>query len=255
MAFAHKVAIITGASSGIGWALAKALAQEKCLVGVIARRQPQLEALTEEIRRDGGRAAWAVADVRERPQILAAIARLRHELGPVDLLIANAGVGQPTTVDPFNVSEVENMFRVNTLGVIYSFEGVLPEMLQRQQGHLAAISSLGAYKGLPGESAYCASKAAVNVFLDSLRVQLRPRGIAVTTICPGFVDTPMIANEPHPKPFQMSPAQAARYIVRALRQRRKVYNFPWQVRFLMRLAAWAPDWLLGWVFNKVKTPG
>ena len=96
MSFAKKVAIITGASSGIGWALAKVLAEEKCLVGVIARRQARLEALTDEIRQAGGRAAWAVADVSDRQQTLAAIANLRVELGPIDLLIANSGVGYPT---------------------------------------------------------------------------------------------------------------------------------------------------------------
>ena len=83
------------------------------------------------------------------------------------------------------------MIRVNLLGVVYAIEAVLPEMLKRGQGHLAAVSSMAAYKGLPGESAYCASKAAVNTYMEGLRIQLRHRGLAVTTICPGFVATPM----------------------------------------------------------------
>jgi len=252
MSFANQVAVITGASSGIGWALAKVLAEEKCLVGVIARRQARLEALTDEIRQAGGRAAWAVADVSDRQQTLTAIANLRVELGPIDLLIANSGVGYPTKLEPMNVPEVEDTFRVNVLGVVYAIEAVLPEMLQRQHGHLAAMSSLGSYKGLPGESAYCASKAAINIYMEGLRIQLRTRGIAVTTICPGFVDTPMIAGEAHPKPFQMTADRAARLIVRALRKRRKVYNFPWQTSFLMRLTRWAPDWLMGWIIGNAK---
>lgn len=255
MSFANQVAIITGASSGMGWALAKVLAEQHCQVGLLARRQEKLEALTAEIRHAGGRAAWAVADVSDRHQTLNAIAGLRQELGPVDLLIANSGVGQPTTVEPLNVPEVEHMFRVNTLGVIYAIEGVLPEMLVRGRGHLAAVSSLAAYKGLPGESGYCASKAAVNVYLEGLRIQLRHRGIAVTTICPGFVETPMIEHDTHPKPWLMSADKAARKIVRALRKKRKVYNFPWQTSFLLRFAGWAPDWLVARVFGRVKPPG
>jgi short-subunit dehydrogenase len=159
-------------------------------------------------------------------------------------------VGAPTLLEPFNVTEVEKMIRVNLLGVIYSIEAVLPEMLQRGQGHLAAVSSLGAYKGLPGESAYCASKAAVNTFLEGLRIQLRGKGIAVTTICPGFIKTPMTDVNNFKMPFLMSADKAAGRIVRALKRRRKVYNFPWQTTFLMKLTRWVPDWVLARTMRK-----
>src|SRR5262245_16970444 len=189
--FANQVAVITGASSGIGWALAKVLAKEGCKVGLVARSKDKLDVLAAEIRQAGGTAAVADADVSDRARTVAAVHEVRDQLGPVDLLIANAGVGAPTLLDPLNIDAVEKMFRVNVLGVIYSIEAVLPEMLKRRSGHLAAVSSLGAYKGLPGESAYCASKAAVNTYMEGLRIQLRDKGVAVTTICPGFVKTPM----------------------------------------------------------------
>lgn len=244
MSLAGQVAIITGASSGIGWALARKLSAEGCKVGLVARRREQLAELAAGIEKSGGAAAFAVADVTERDQIDAAIREVAARLGPIDLLIANAGVGAPTVVEPFNVGDVEKMFRVNVLGVIYSFAAVLPPMLERHRGHLAAISSLAAYKGLPGESGYTASKAAVNVFLDGLRVQLRSKGIAVTTICPGFVQTPMTDPNEFKMPWLLSADEAARRIVRALRRKRKVYNFPWQLSLLMKLSRWAPDWLL-----------
>ena len=129
MAFANQVAVITGASSGIGWELAKLLAAQKCAVGVLARRRENLRRLTDEIRQAGGRAAYAVADVSQRQQTLDAIGALRRELGPVDLLVANSGVGQPTPLEPMDTPLVENMIKVNLFGVIYSIEGVLPEML------------------------------------------------------------------------------------------------------------------------------
>lgn len=244
MSLAGQVAVITGASSGIGWALARSLAAEGCKVGLVARRREQLADLAGQIEKAGGSAAFAVADVAERTQTVAAIHDVAARLGPVDLLVANAGVGAPTTVEPFNVGDIEKQFRVNVLGIVYSIEAVLPQMLQRRRGHVAAISSLAAYKGLPGESAYTSSKAAVNVFMDGLRVQLRSKGIAVTTICPGFVQTPMTETNEFKMPWLLTADEAAKRIVRALKRKRKVYNFPWQTVLLMKCARWAPDWLL-----------
>jgi short-subunit dehydrogenase len=244
MAFANQVAVITGASSGIGWAVAKELAGRGCHVGAIARREDRLQVLVDEMRAAGGTAAYAVADVADRVQILEAFRTLRKQLGPIDLMLANSGVGLPTPLEPQNVPQVESMFRVNTLGVVYAIEAVLPEMLQRGRGHLAAVSSLAAYMGFPGESAYCASKAAVNVYMEGLRIQLRSRGIFVTTICPGFIATPMTAVNEFKMPWLMSAEKAALKIVRALEKRRKVYNFPWQTTLFTKISAWMPDWVI-----------
>jgi short-subunit dehydrogenase len=250
MTFANQVAVITGASSGIGWALARALAGEGAKVGLVARRGEQLAALAEQVRQAGGSAAYAAADVVDRAQTVAAIRAVAGQLGPVDLLVANAGVGAPTVLEPLNVPDLEKMYRVNVFGVMYAIEAVLPEMLQRGKGHLAAVSSLAAYKGLPGESGYSSSKAAVNNFMEGLRIQLRGRGIAVTTICPGFVRTPMTEVNKFHMPFLLSADEAAARIVRALRRRRKVYNFPWPMALLMRLTAWLPDWALARAMGK-----
>jgi short-subunit dehydrogenase len=248
VAFTNQVAIITGASSGIGWELARELARQQWAVGVLARRQDKLEALVNEITATGGRAAFAVADVAERAQTVAAIQSLRHQLGPVDLMIANSGIGIPTDLEPLNIDEVVKTFQVNTLGVVHAIEAVLPEMLARGQGHLAAVSSLAAYLAIPGESAYCASKAAVNVYMDALRVQLRGRGVHVTTICPGFIETPMTSVNHFKMPWLMKADRAAQLIVRALSRKKKVYNFPWQTTMLIKFANWMPDWVLARVF-------
>jgi short-subunit dehydrogenase len=244
MPFAGQVAVITGASSGIGWALARELAAHGCKVGLIARRQEKLRALAGDIGQAGGIAATAAADVGNRVQTVGAIRGLAEQLGPIDLLIANAGVGMPTKLDPMNIADIEEMFRVNILGVVYAIEAVLPEMLRRGRGHLAAISSLAAYKGMPGESAYCASKAAVNYYLEGLRIHLRDKGVAVTVLCPGFVRTPMTAANEFHMPWLLEADEAARRMVRALERRRKVYNFPWQTALLMKLTRWLPDWVM-----------
>jgi short-subunit dehydrogenase len=244
MSFANKVAVITGASSGIGWELAKVLAGRGCAVGLLARRLDRLEALAAEIHAAGGKAAVAPANVAERHPTVAAIHMLRERLGPVDLLVANSGVGLPTQIEPMNMDEVDNMIKVNYLGVVYAIEAVLPEMLKRNSGHLAAVSSLAAYKGMPGESAYCSSKAAVNVYMEGLRIQLRSRGIAVTTVCPGFVKTAMTAVNEFPMPWVITAHKAAEKIARALAKKKKVFNFPWQTTLLMKLTRWAPDWIM-----------
>jgi short-subunit dehydrogenase len=244
MHFANRVAVVTGASSGIGLALAKLLASQGAKVGIVARRQDVLERISKDIEQRGGSCALVAADVGDRRQILAAIHRIAGQLGPIDLLIANAGIGMPTLLDPMNVSDIEAMFRVNMLGVVYSVEAVLPEMLARRQGHLAAVSSLAAYKGMPGESAYCASKAALNTYMEGLRIHLRDRDIHVTIICPGFVRTEMTSANKFHMPFLLEADEAAKRIVRALARRLKVYNFPWQSSLLMRMARWAPDWAL-----------
>lgn len=242
--FRDKCVVVTGASSGIGHALAVSLALQGARVGLIARRAPLLEELVETIRSQAGTAAFATADVSDRQHLLAATQRLRDVLGPIDLLIANAGVGTPTLLNPVNIADVEKMVQVNLLGTVYAVEAVLPEMLARRSGHLAAISSLAAFKGLPGESGYCATKAAINVYMEGLRVQLREYQIPVTVACPGFVETPMTAINDFPMPFVMSAAKAAEHILWAIRKKKKMYRFPRRLSLITRLLGGMPDWLV-----------
>jgi short-subunit dehydrogenase len=236
--------LLTGASSGIGRAMAVRLGAAGARVGLVARRQELLEELAATIRSAGGTAAAAPADVSVRAEMQAAARAIRTALGPIDLLIANAGVGTPTLLEPVNIGDVERMIQVNVLGTIYAIESALPEMLARKSGRLAAVSSLAAFKGLPGESAYCASKAAVNVYLEGLRIQLREHGIGVTVACPGFVATPMTAVNDFPMPFLMSADQAAAHVLWAIHKRKRLYRFPRRMSWLTRLLGWLPDWMV-----------
>lgn len=240
-----RVAVVTGASSGIGRALARQLAVENLRVGLIARRQEALDELATQIKDKQGSAYAAAADVGDREALRRAVRAIEESLGPIDVMVANAGLGVPTRLDPLNIAEVEATFRVNLLGVIYSIEAVLPGMLRRGAGQIVAVSSLAAEKGLPGESAYCASKAAVNVYLEGLRIAVRKRGIAVTTVCPGFVDTTITPMDAAATPFQISADQAARRITRAiLRRQQGVIRFPWPMAALMAILRRLPDSLV-----------
>ena len=239
------VAVVTGASSGIGRATAVRLAERGYRVGLLARRRAELDSAAEDIRGAGGRAFVAAADVTDLEALKGAVDAIERDLGPVDLLVANAGFAAPTRLDPLNVAEVETTIRVNLLGVIYSVGAVLPGMLARGRGHLLAVSSLAAFKGLPGESAYCASKAGVNAYMEGLRIALRRRGVVVTTVCPGFVRTAMTESAPmdtSATPFEMSADAAARRIVRAAtRGRGGLVRFPAAMAWVTDVVARLPD--------------
>jgi NAD(P)-dependent dehydrogenase (short-subunit alcohol dehydrogenase family) len=231
------VALITGASSGIGRALAVCLGATGYRVGLIARREPLIQEASDQIKRAGGFASAAPVDVSDRDSLVAAVAQLESQLGPTDIMVANAGYGAPTHLDPLNVTDVEQTFRVNLFGVVYSIDCVLPGMLARKRGQIVAISSLAAFKGLPGESAYCASKAAVNAYTEGLRIALRDKGIIVTTVCPGFVQTDMTPMD-SASPFAMTADEAARRIAKIIASRRSgVVRFPLPMAILTSLIA------------------
>jgi short-subunit dehydrogenase len=249
---AGPVVIVTGASSGIGRALALRLGSEGYRVGLIARRRDELEDVASRI----AVAVPVVADVGDRAALRASIAEVESRLGPAAVMVANAGFGMPTHLDPLNIADVEETIRVNLMGVIYSVEAVLPGMLARGRGHLLAISSLAAFKGLPGESAYCASKAAVNAYMEGLRIALRTKGVVVTAVCPGFVQTAMAPMDSLATPFLMSADAAAWRIARLIARRRGgVARFPLPMSLLTSLIARLPDAVVARLLRVEADPG
>lgn len=193
MGFEGQVTVVTGASSGIGAALARQLGEAEARMGLIALPGTGLEEVAEGIRAKGGTAVAVEADVSDRTAFGTALERLTNELGPIDLLILNAGIGMHTPASAFSSDDIERLLRVNLLGVIYGIEAVLPKMIERRQGHIVGVSSLSSYRGGPFVSGYIATKAAVATLLEGLRVELRVMGtgVTVTTVRPGFVRTPM----------------------------------------------------------------
>jgi short-subunit dehydrogenase len=242
--FDQKAVVITGAAGGIGSELATQLAAQGCRLGLISRREDRLSELCDQITATGGEAFYALANVDDRNQVVTAVETVRKQLGRVDMLIANAGIGDPDVIEPFATERFERLMQVNWFGLLYSIEAVLPEMLERGDGCLVAVSSLRAYRGLPGFAGYGASKAAINKLMEGLRVELSERGIQVTTLCPGFVQTAMTEGKDFPKPWMMQPADAARRMIDAIRRQRKVHNFPWQLNVMTRLGQVMPDWVI-----------
>jgi NAD(P)-dependent dehydrogenase (short-subunit alcohol dehydrogenase family) len=247
--FSGRVALITGAGGGLGRQLALTLAGAGAAIAAIDLAAEPLAKLAEAL--PGKPVAWAVADVTDRAALTAAVHDLVGRLGPVDLLVANAGIGLETSAVEFRAADIEAQVRVNLIGVANSVEAVLPGMLERQRGHLVGISSLASYRGLPKMAGYCASKAGLNALLDSLRLELRPHGIAVTTICPGWIRTALTANIRVPKPYLLEVEDAARHIVEAVRRRRPFYAFPPPAARRVRLLRWLPAGLSDWALRRV----
>ncbi len=229
------VAFITGASSGFGRGLALRLARRGWSVGLAARRVERLQEVAAEVEAAGGRAVVCPCDVAERDQVLDAAARTAEAFGPVDLLFASAGVDWPTRVRSLDGSEVARMLSVNFLGAVYAAEAVLPSMLERSTGRIAVAASLAGYGGLPFTASYCASKAALDKFFESLRIDLRGTGVGVTVLTPGYVKTELTADNRFEMPFLMDLEPALDRMERAIFAggRRVGFPFPlWIQAFL-----------------------
>ncbi len=243
----NRVALITGAGSGLGRQLALRLANEGVVIAAVDLKDEPLQSLAAQLQGKG--IGWAVADVTDRAGLHAAVVQLEKKLGPIYLLVANAGIGMENSALAFRACDFEAQLRVNTIGVANSVEAVLPGLLLRREGHVVAISSLASFRGLPKILGYCASKAGVNALMDGLRYELRPHGIAVTTICPGWIDTPLTAHVGIPREELIPVDVAARRIVRIIQRRQAFAAFPtgpaWVLRLLRNLPVRWSDAILG----------
>jgi short-subunit dehydrogenase len=207
--------VITGASSGIGRALAFEYAAGGARVALAARRAEQLEITLHGVRQRGG----------------------------LDMVIANAGFGGQQHASRVQWSDISPMIRTNVDGAMATLLAAVPIMMARSSGHLVGISSLAGRRALPESAAYCASKAALSAFLESLRIDLHRAGIRVTDVQPGFVATAITANAKHPTPLLWPADRAARFIARRLERSPPIVAFPWPLALLTALGRRIPAWL------------
>lgn len=245
--WSNKVVFITGASSGIGQALSVELARRGASLGLLARRAEMLDLIVVEVEKAGGHALAIPADVTDASAVRKAVDALQAKFGKLDVLIANAGVGATTDAKDLRAEDVAHLININLLGVVNCVTSVLPRMVEKGSGHLVAISSLAGYRGLPKSGAYCASKAAVSAFFESLRLDLAGTGVAVTIIHPGFIKTPLTAGRHADMPFLMELDDATRKIIHAIERRKKSYAFPWQLATIVRIGMVLPIALYDWI--------
>ncbi|MDQ3749928.1 MAG: SDR family NAD(P)-dependent oxidoreductase [Acidobacteriota bacterium] len=244
MFWKDKVVFLTGASSGIGEALALAMAKRGATLGLLARREELLKELAEKCERNGGKARYFAVDVTDAKSVAEAAESLQNEFGKVDILIANAGIGgnnsETRNLNPQAVAQVIN---INLLGAVNAVSAILPAMLENKNGQLIAISSLAGFRGLPKSAAYSASKAGMTAFFESVRLDVQTKGVAVTIIQPGFIKTPLTSGRNNKMPFLMELEDAIPLFLRAIEKRKKFAAFPWQLATFVRLGKIFPAWL------------
>lgn len=234
--------LITGASSGIGEALALAYAAPEVSLALGGRDAGRLAAVAGRCAERGAAVESAAVDVGDRESMAAWIAAI-DQGAPLDLVVANAGIsGGPGSVDEIE-ARTRAIFAVNIDGVLNTLHPAIPLMCGRGRGQLAIVSSMAGFQGLPGAPAYSASKAAVRVYGEALRGWLRPRGVGLSVVCPGFVRSRITEGNRFPMPFLMDADRAARTIVRGLARNRGLIAFPWPLYALVRLGAALPPGL------------
>ncbi len=242
---------LTGASSGIGEALARHYAGEGATLGLFARRAGELDRLAASL----APAVIAVypGDVRDAVALQAAADDFLARFGIPDLVIANAGISRGTlTEERGDQAAFRAVFDTNVLGMVHTFMPFIAAMRGARSGVLAGVASVAGFRGLPGSGAYSASKAAAITYLESLRVEMSGSGVAVVTLCPGFIATPMTRHNPYWMPFILPPDKAARLMARAMARGRRFYVLPWQMAWVGRVLRVVPRPLFDRLFAGAK---
>jgi short-subunit dehydrogenase len=232
---------ITGASTGIGAALARHYADADSVIGLFARRRDLLEKLAVSFP---GESAIYPADITDTPALEAAAKDFLARYGTPDLVIANAGISIGTHGDEIqDVDKLRRVLEVNVTGLAATLAAFAPAMRAAGKGTLCGIASVAGFRGLPGAGAYSSSKAAAITWLEALRTELSGSGVSVVTICPGYIDTPMTQVNKYRMPFLISADDAAKCFARAIAARRRLAVIPWQMAIISPLMRAMPGWL------------
>lgn len=246
---------MVGASSGIGEGLALELARRGAIVALSSRRGELLTALVERIRGVGGRAEAFPLDVLNLEQVKVARARIEETLGPLDIVISNAGNHIPTRPLKFDAAEYRSIMDLNYGGMMHVLEATLPGLIERKRGRFIGVASLTGYRGLPSAEAYGASKAAMINFLEALRFQMAEVGVGVTVINPGFVKTPLTDKNKFAMPFLIDTSKAARIICDGIERERKEIAFPFPFSLFLKLGRIVPypiyEWCVGQIWKRM----
>lgn len=248
-----RVIYITGASTGIGAALAKSYAGPNTILCLLANADMnKLTGVAEDCERRGAKVQKFLADVGDRGRMHAITSEILEKFGLPSIVIANAGIG-PADPDEYVNSELaDRAMAVNYFGTINTFAAFIEPMKERRAGQLVAISSVSALRSTPNSGIYSASKAAVNMWTEGLRFKLRPFGISVTTICPGFVQTSMTEKNSFVMPGIIDADQAAKIIKQAVNKRKSRYYMPFMARCMWRTFYYMPDSLYDMMMSFAK---
>lgn len=235
--------VISGASSGIGEALARHYDAPGNVLGLLSRREPQVSVV--------GTKVFYPVDVTDTASQARAAEDFLRRFGAPDLVIANAGIGVGTHGDDLaDIEKLRRILAVNVSGMAATLAAFAPPMRAAGHGTLVGVASVAGFRGLPGAGAYSASKAAAISWLESLRVELRGSGVSVVCVCPGYIDTPMTQSNRYAMPFLMAPDDFARRMARAVAAKRRRVVIPWQMALVAMLLRNVPGWLYDRAFAR-----
>ena len=237
--------VISGASGGLGLALARHYLERGAIVAALARRGELLQDLAAEFPEQ---VFCYALDVRDAPAVQNAAKDFIARAGCPDIVIANAGVSAGTLSEyAEDLAAFQQIIDINVLGMVRTFQPFIAAMRDAKQGALVGIASVAGFRSLPGASAYSASKSAAITYLESMRVELHGSGVKVVTICPGYIRTPMTALNPYPMPFMLGADEMAKRIARAIERQTAFAVIPWQ----MGLVGWALKRLPNWLYDRL----
>lgn len=225
MVLKNSTILITGASSGIGYQLAKDFAEEGANLAILSRRHELIDELAKQLENITKVKAYK-CDVTKKEEVKEVLDKIKSDFNKIDIAILNSGVGRTSSVREYNSSAAEETFNTNVLGAIYCIEQLLPEFISQKRGTIVGISSLGDGKGFPKSGFYTASKAALTIILESLRIELKPFNVKVITVKPGFIKTPMTDKNKFKMPFLMSVEKGSKIIIKGLQKDKRIIEFP-----------------------------
>ena len=245
MTNSKPISFITGASSGIGASLSVALSKNGYRIVLFSRNKEKLDMIKNKIEENNGEALVIPGDVTDVKSIENAFKKTIEEWGIPDLLVANAGVCHWVPTEKMDIKDAQMTINVNLIGLINTVQTALPYFLKNNGGHIVGIASVASYRGFPNLAVYSASKSGIVKYLDGLRAENYKKGIAVTTICPGFIETPMVTDMYIPKwvptPFLLTVEDCTRRIVKAIKKKKSHYAFPFAWSFLGKLGLIMPN--------------
>lgn len=230
-----RVAWIAGAGKGLGRAVALSLVSRGWTVAASARSETDLLTLASESARGTGAVFPFVVDVTDEAAMMATVAAIEEKIGPLDLVILNAGTHEPVRAREFSVEPFRKLFETNVMGVVHGLAAVLPRLIARRVGHVVVVSSVAGYRGLPRAIAYSATKAALIAMAESLKFDLDRAGVMVNVVNPGFVKTPLTDRNDFPMPFLMPVEAAAKRIADGLARGRFEIAFPRRFAAILKL--------------------
>jgi NAD(P)-dependent dehydrogenase (short-subunit alcohol dehydrogenase family) len=238
--------VISGASSGLGLALARYYLERGAFVAAFARRGEILQALAQQFP---DQIFYYTLDVRDSQALQNAANDFIARVGPPHVVIANAGISAGTLTEFVkDIDAFQQVMDINVMGMVKTFQPFLSAMQAANVGTLVGIASVAGFRGLPGAGAYCASKAAVISYLESLRVELHGSNVKVVTICPGYIITPMTAHNPYSMPFILEADEAAMRIVRAIERQTAFTVIPWQMGLIGYVLKYLPNFIYDRLF-------